>query len=130
MRSIGKALLWIVGVGILLLIPTAGGKIFDAVTSELGNKEPAAIELKDIKDVPAAESDLAAAAEAKRKGIPEEDAEAAKERYMQGIKYFQETNYDKAREEWLAAAELDPYNQDVQKGLKRVEAVLAIPEPK
>lgn len=39
MKSIGKALLWIIGIGVLLLIPVSGGKIFDAVTSKLDNKE-------------------------------------------------------------------------------------------
>lgn len=116
MKSIGKALLWIIGIGILLLIPTAGGKIFDAVTSKLEEKEAAPIELKDISRAPAAEAASG-------------NAESAKERYLAGLKYFQASNYQKAEEEWLEAQELDPYNQQVQEGLKRIKAITAKTEP-
>lgn len=125
MKSIGKAVLWVVGIGVLLLIPVSGGKIFDAVTSKLGNKDAPAIELKDVKNEAAFP---AAAAEAK----PGPDADgkvlAAKQQYLEGLKYFQLANYDKAKEEWLAAQELDPYNQEVQEGLKRIKAITAKPE--
>jgi len=116
MKSIGKALLWIIGIGILLLIPTAGGKIFDAVTSKMEEKEAAPIELKDINRAPAAEAASG-------------NAEAAKERYLEGLKYFQASNYEKAGEEWLEAQELDPYNQQVQEGLKRIRAISAKTQP-
>jgi len=128
MKSIGKALLWIAGIGILLLIPTAGGKIFDAVTSKLEEKEVPPIDLKDANNeapFPAA----AAAPEAKPGSAAEGDVLAAKQQYLEGLKYFQLSNYEKAEEEWLEAQELDPYNQQVQEGLKRIRAITAKDQP-
>lgn len=122
MKSIGKALLWMIGIGILLMIPVSGGKIFDAVTSKLDNKEAPPIELKDVKSEAAFP-----AAGAEAKPGPEADGKvlAAKQQYLEGLKYFQLANYEKAKEEWLAAQELDPYNQEVQEGLKRIRAITA-----
>ena len=127
MKSIGKALLWIVGVGILLVIPTAGGKIFDAVTSKMGNNEPAPIELKDVKSSPGLPPE-AFSAEAKPESAAEGKVLAAKRKYLDGLKYFQLSSYSKAEESWLEAQELDPYNKEVQEGLKRIKAITA-PQP-
>lgn len=127
MKSIGKALLWIIGIGVLLLVPLTGGKVFDAVTDKLFNKEAPPIELKDIKSEPASPGIPAGAEE---KPVPDEDGKvlAAKQQYLEGLKYFQLSNYERAKEEWLAAQELDPYNQEVQEGLKRIKAITA-PQP-
>jgi len=122
MRSTGKTLLWIAGIGLLVLLPAAGGKIFNAVASKLDKTDPPPIELKDIKSAPAKETRQDGPAKRYRP-VPEEDAEAAKDRYLQGLKYFQGANYEKAEEAWLDAADLDPNNQDIRKGLKRIEAL-------
>lgn len=78
-----------------------------------------------------------AEAEAKRKGmtmeevqkkpvgISEENKAAAVQHYMAGLKYFQDSNYDKARDEWTIAKQLDPTNADAAAGLKRIEQILA-----
>ena len=79
----------------------------------------------------------AAEAEAKRKGVAveeigkkpqgvsEENRLAAQSHYMEGIKYFQNSNYDKARDEWTIARQLDPGNADAAAGLKRIESILS-----
>ena len=117
MQAIRQALFWIGVIISLLLIPAAGMKMFKAVTSEGGSKEAAPIELKDTSAAPAAPAPSG------------KDAEAAKELYLEGLKYFQNNNYEKAKEQWLEAQELDPYNQEVQEGLKRIVAINSKPEP-
>jgi len=80
---------------------------------------------------------LAAEADAKRKGVSieevvkkpqgvtEENRLAGQQHYMEGIKYFQNSNYDKARDEWTIARQLDPGNADAAAGLKRIESILS-----
>lgn len=83
------------------------------------------------------EADRAKAeAEAKRKGvsveevkkpagISEENRLAGQQHYMEGLKYFQNSNYEKARDEWTIARQLDPANADAATGLKRIEQILS-----
>jgi CO/xanthine dehydrogenase Mo-binding subunit len=82
------------------------------------------------------EERMKAEAEAKRKGVSiaeikkpqgvtEENRLAAQQHYMEGIKYFQNSNYDKARDEWTIARQLDPGNADAAAGLKRIESILS-----
>jgi tetratricopeptide (TPR) repeat protein len=59
--------------------------------------------------------------------IPARPAEAAtdsklqaQERYLTGLKYFQNSNYPKARAEWQEALRLSPKNEDAAAGLKRL----------
>ncbi|MDD2806584.1 MAG: tetratricopeptide repeat protein [Elusimicrobiales bacterium] len=78
-----------------------------------------------------------AEAEAKRKGmtieevakkpagVSEENKAAAQTHYLEGLKYFQNSNYDEARNEWTKAKQLDPTNADTAAGLKRIEQILA-----
>jgi len=120
MKTLGKVLLWIAAIGILVMLPAAGSRLFNAVTGKLSDKDPAPVELKDIGGAPAGAVTAA-------KAVPEEDAEAAKERYLEGLKYFKEEDYEKAREEWEAAARLDPNNIEARKGLKRIDALLNKP---
>ncbi|MCX5784372.1 MAG: hypothetical protein NTX59_01655 [Elusimicrobia bacterium] len=65
--------------------------------------------------------------EAKNKpqGITEENRLAAQNHYLEGLKYFQNANYDKARDEWTISKQLDPSNSDSGAGLKRIEQILA-----
>lgn len=65
------------------------------------------------------------AEEQKPAAVTQEDKIAARQHYLNGLKYFQNSNYDKARDEWTIAKQLDPSNPDVQAGLKRIEQILA-----
>lgn len=83
------------------------------------------------------EERLKAEAEAKRKGmtvqevakkpagVSTENRLAAQQHYLEGLKYFQNSNYEKARDEWTIARQLDPENADTASGLKRIEQILA-----
>jgi len=61
----------------------------------------------------------------KPQGISEENKLAAQQHYLEGLKYFQNSNYEKARDEWTIARQLDPSNADTASGLKRIEQILA-----
>lgn len=47
----------------------------------------------------------------------------ARLRYLEGLKYFQNADYERAREEWRAARSLDPQNRDAANGLKRIAGI-------
>jgi Flp pilus assembly protein CpaB len=49
----------------------------------------------------------------------------AQQHYLEGVKYFQNGNYEKARGEWKAAKKLDPANAEVAAGLERIERILS-----
>jgi hypothetical protein len=49
----------------------------------------------------------------------------AQTKYLEGLKYFQNSNYPKARAEWQTALKLDPKNEDAKAGLKRIEMIQA-----
>ncbi|MDR1123724.1 MAG: tetratricopeptide repeat protein [Elusimicrobiota bacterium] len=58
-----------------------------------------------------------------KQGTISEDArQASIERYRIGISYYNQANFDKAKEEWQAALQLNPENSDAALGLKRIEA--------
>lgn len=61
----------------------------------------------------------------KPQGVTEEKRLASQSHYMEGIKYFQNSNYDKARDAWTIARQLDPGNTDAAAGLKRIESILS-----
>ncbi|MCM2267882.1 MAG: hypothetical protein NDI60_08950 [Elusimicrobiales bacterium] len=74
--------------------------------------------------------------EAKRKGVSVEEVKkpmgpsaenrlASQQHYLEGLKYFQNSNYEKARDEWTIARQLDPGNADAGAGLKRIEQILS-----
>ncbi|KAF0127281.1 MAG: Tetratricopeptide domain-containing protein [Elusimicrobia bacterium] len=63
--------------------------------------------------------------EKKPQGVSEENRQSAQRHYMEGIKHFQSANYDKARDEWTIAKQLDPGNADADAGLKRIEQLLS-----
>jgi tetratricopeptide (TPR) repeat protein len=58
-------------------------------------------------------------------GVSEENKAAAQQHYLEGLKYFQNSNYEKARDEWTIARQLDPGNADAGAGLKRIEQILS-----
>ncbi|MFH1724423.1 MAG: hypothetical protein ABII00_07355 [Elusimicrobiota bacterium] len=51
----------------------------------------------------------------------------ALEHWLAGLRFFQENERAKAREEWTRCRELDPGNEDCARGLRRVQA--AFPDP-
>jgi len=53
-------------------------------------------------------------------GIP-----PSQQHYLEGVKYLQNGNYEKAREEWKLARKLDPSNSEAAAGLKRIEQILS-----
>jgi len=59
------------------------------------------------------------------KGPSEENKLASQQHYLEGLKYFQNSNYEKARDEWTIAKQLDPGNTDADAGMKRIEQYLA-----
>lgn len=58
-------------------------------------------------------------------GVSEENRLTAQSHYLEGLKYFQNSNYEKARDEWTIVKQLDPGNSDAEAGLKRIEQILA-----
>jgi len=58
-------------------------------------------------------------------GASEENRLSAQKHYEEGLKYFMNSNYEKARDEWTIAKQLDPGNSDVDSGLKRIDQLLA-----
>ena len=57
----------------------------------------------------------------KIQGTTEENRMASQQHYLEGLKYFQNANYEKARDEWTIAKQLDPSNSDADAGMKRME---------
>jgi tetratricopeptide (TPR) repeat protein len=74
-----------------------------------------------------AEGKLKDATEApgKAKLATEENRRTAQQHYLEGLKYFQNSNYEKARDEWVISKQLDPGNVDVESGLKRIDQLQA-----
>ncbi|OGR42503.1 MAG: hypothetical protein A2X35_11845 [Elusimicrobia bacterium GWA2_61_42] len=58
-------------------------------------------------------------------GVSEDNRLAAQQHYIEGLKFFQNSNYEKARDEWTIARQLDPGNADTAAGLKRIENILS-----
>lgn len=58
-------------------------------------------------------------------GVSEENKAAGQQHYLEGLKYFQNSNYEKARDEWTITRQLDPTNADAAAGLKRIEQILS-----
>ncbi|MDR0953479.1 MAG: hypothetical protein LBM71_04780 [Elusimicrobiota bacterium] len=54
--------------------------------------------------------------------VTEEARQASIERYKNGIVFFNDANYEKAREEFQAALQLNPENSDAAQGIKRIDA--------
>ncbi|MFA6582761.1 MAG: hypothetical protein WCS77_00545 [Elusimicrobiaceae bacterium] len=50
-----------------------------------------------------------------------ENKKAAQRHYLNGYLFFQQNDYNKAREEWTIAKQLDPTNPEPEAGLKRIE---------
>ncbi|MCK5583902.1 MAG: hypothetical protein KAI33_08930, partial [Elusimicrobiales bacterium] len=61
----------------------------------------------------------------RKKRVLQENRVASQHHYLSGLKYFQNSDYAKAKNEWTIAKQLDPENADVQAGLKRIENILS-----
>jgi len=61
----------------------------------------------------------------KPQGVSAENRLAAQQHYLEGLKFFQNSNYEKARSEWTITKQLDPESADAGAGLKRIEQILA-----
>ncbi|MEI7480967.1 MAG: hypothetical protein WCK75_01315 [Elusimicrobiota bacterium] len=57
----------------------------------------------------------------KAQGPTEENRLSSQQHYLEGLKYFQNSNYEKALDEWTIAKQLDPGNSDAEAGMKRIE---------
>ncbi|MBI4060640.1 MAG: tetratricopeptide repeat protein [Elusimicrobia bacterium] len=51
----------------------------------------------------------------------ESNKQAAQQAYLEGIIYYQKGDYEKARDKWLHARQLDPGNSDASAGLEKIE---------
>jgi tetratricopeptide (TPR) repeat protein len=109
MKPFTNKLLWIGSIGILVLIPVTG--------------KPTMAEVNVIPHSPAAEP-LLVDLPPKTKPVPEKDSIAARDHYVQGLKYFQGNNYEDALKEWRAAEKLDPDNINIRTGLARLQLLL------
>lgn len=63
--------------------------------------------------------------EIKQKKITEQNKMAAQQHYLNGLKEFQNSNYQKARDEFTIAKQLDPTNTDIDSALKRIEQIMS-----
>lgn len=46
---------------------------------------------------------------------------SSQQHYLSGVIYFQKGDYNKARDEWILAKQLDPGNSDAQAGIDRID---------
>lgn len=58
-------------------------------------------------------------------GVSEENKRSAQQHYLEGLRYFQNANMEKARDEWTLAKQLDPGHADADAGLKRIDQILS-----
>lgn len=55
-------------------------------------------------------------------GVPSEESKRqSQQHYLSGVIFFQKGDYEKARDEWNLAKQLDPTNSDAITGLERIE---------
>jgi hypothetical protein len=89
---------------------------------ELRAKDEAARKKKEEEDARLA---AAAGEAALPKATTEANRRTAVQHYLDGLKYFQNSYFEKARDEWVIAKQLDPGNADVESGLKRIDQIQA-----
>ena len=56
--------------------------------------------------------------------ITQQNRQAAQKHYLEGIKYLQAGDYQKAKDEFTIAKKLDPENADIEAALKRIDQIL------
>lgn len=57
--------------------------------------------------------------------VSAENKSQAQQHYIEGLKYFQNSDYEQARNSWTIAKQLDPENDDARLGLKRIDQILS-----
>ncbi|MBI4051900.1 MAG: hypothetical protein HY400_05285 [Elusimicrobia bacterium] len=57
--------------------------------------------------------------------VTEENRRASQQHYLNGVVHFQNGDFQKAREEWMLAKQLDPNHADADAGLKRIEQMVS-----
>jgi TolA-binding protein len=119
MKTILKTFLWMIGIGVLLMIPATGGKLFEAVTNKIEPKEAVPENLKNSKAF-SGTGDEAKPDAPGQNTASQENMESARTHYMEGLKFFQSGKYKEAKTEWDQGALLDPGNKDIQKALARL----------
>lgn len=55
-----------------------------------------------------------------------EASEASRQKYIEGLEAFNQDDYERAREAWIIAKQLDPGNTDADMGLRKVEELTGI----
>lgn len=58
--------------------------------------------------------------------VSEEARAASRMKYQEGLGAFNQDDYERAREAWIAAKQLDPGNTDADVGLRKVEELLSV----
>ena len=62
--------------------------------------------------------------ESGKKIISEDSRLQAEKLYQQGVVEFQNSHYEEAKKLWTAAARYDPENDDIKKGLEKIDSIL------
>jgi hypothetical protein len=115
-----KKFMFLAGAAILLVAIVLGERMFPSVGAKSAGK--AVITLKDAGGVPGRPATKEEIDRSEKE--PLTAAAKARARYLEGVKYFQNDDYIKAKKEWDTAAKLDPKNEDVQAGLTRLKNFL------
>ena len=58
--------------------------------------------------------------------VSAEASEASRQKYIEGLEAFNQDDYERAREAWIVAKQLDPGNTDADMGLRKVEELTGI----
>jgi len=58
--------------------------------------------------------------------VSEEAREASRQKYNEGLEAFNQDDYERARQAWIVAKQLDPGNTDADMGLRKVEEYTGI----
>lgn len=91
-------------------------------------EEQASAEAKKKAEEDKAKTQQTSATNAAASGQPaapppsaESNRQSSQQAYLAGMIYFQKGDYEKARDEWLRAKQLDPSNSDAIAGLQKIE---------
>ncbi|MCM2266330.1 MAG: tetratricopeptide repeat protein [Elusimicrobiales bacterium] len=117
-----KIALWLLAVAALIAIPATEGRILDSLKDMMEGGPHTGASLAYTHGTPA-QAPLPVDTTPKAVTVSPAQAEAAREGFERGLKFFQDKKYPEAWKEWLAAEKLDPNNLDIRTGLKRLEGI-------
>ncbi|HEX4047926.1 MAG TPA: hypothetical protein VH309_08835, partial [Elusimicrobiota bacterium] len=69
----------------------------------------------------AAAAATASAAPPASSGPSDSAKQQSEQAYLSGVIYYQKGDYERARDKWLSAKQLDPSNTDAVAGLEKIE---------